>query len=135
MLMAAAATKSQAPSPSTSSYICSRCWGRHLSPSPQNPGLAACSSSTDTRRRLRAMSTKDANKVAKALFSVNGMTYSPCAGVIEEAVNRLPGIRNAVVDFLNYRAQVLYNPGFVDVSWITIAFFSLISKKKTYLSI
>ena len=118
--MAAAATSTNSRAPATSSYICSRCWGGggHLSPSPENPGQAA-SSSTDTRRPPRGMSTKDENEavaLAKALFSVNGMTYSPCTGVIEEAVNRLPGIRHALVDFLNYRAQVLYNPGFVDVS-------------------
>lgn len=79
-----------------------------MSPSPENY-------SSSTARSPRGVSTKE-NKAAKALFSVNGMTYSPCAGVIEEAVKRLPGIRDAVVDYLNNRAQVLYYPSFVNVS-------------------
>lgn len=67
------------------------------------------------KRQPRDMSTKE-NKVAKALFSVDGMTCSPSAGAIEKAVGRLPGIREAMVDFLNNRAQVLYYQNFVNVS-------------------
>jgi Cu+-exporting ATPase len=66
--------------------------------------------------RPRDMSPKENKVVAKALFSVDGMTCSPSAGAIEKAVGRLPGIHKAVVDFLNNRAQVLYYPSFVDVS-------------------
>ncbi|XP_048445158.1 probable copper-transporting ATPase HMA5 isoform X1 [Pyrus x bretschneideri] len=50
---------------------------------------------------------------AKALFSVMGMTCSACAGSVEKAVKRLPGIREAVVDVLNNRAQVMFFPNFV----------------------
>ncbi|XP_076897570.1 putative copper-transporting ATPase HMA5 [Bidens hawaiensis] len=39
------------------------------------------------------------------LFSVSGMTCSACAGSVEKAVKRLPGIKEAVVDVLNNRAQ------------------------------
>ncbi|GLT66236.1 hypothetical protein SLA2020_386120 [Shorea laevis] len=59
------------------------------------------------------MSTKENNvgrSEAKALFSIDGMTCSPSTGSIEEAVRRLPGIREAVVDFLNNRVQVIYYP-------------------------
>ncbi|KAK9143713.1 hypothetical protein Syun_013113 [Stephania yunnanensis] len=51
---------------------------------------------------------------AKALFSVIGMTCSACAGSVEKAVKRLPGIRDAAVDVLNNRAQVLFYPSFVN---------------------
>ena len=53
---------------------------------------------------------------AKAAFSVIGMTCSACAGSVEKAVKRLPGIREAVVDVLNNRAQVMFYPSFVTVS-------------------
>lgn len=51
---------------------------------------------------------------AKALFSVVGMTCSACAGSVEKAIKRLPGIREAVVDVLNNRALVLLYPAFVN---------------------
>nr|KYP62346.1 Putative copper-transporting ATPase 3 [Cajanus cajan] len=45
------------------------------------------------------------------------MTCSACAASVEKAVKRLPGIRQAVVDVLNNRAQVLFYPSFVNVSF------------------
>ena len=51
-----------------------------------------------------------------ALYSVVGMTCSACAASIEKAVKRLPGIKDAAVDVLNNRAQVLFYPSLVDVS-------------------
>ena len=53
---------------------------------------------------------------AKAVFSVIGMTCAACAGSVEKAVKRLPGIKEAAVDVLNNRAQVLFYPTFVKVS-------------------
>lgn len=61
------------------------------------------------------------NISSKALFSVVGMTCSACAASVEKAVKRLPGIRQAVVDVLNNRAQVLFYPSFVNVSYILLA--------------
>lgn len=58
----------------------------------------------------------EGSEALKALFSVIGMTCSACAGSVEKAINRLPGIREAVVDVLNNRAQVLYYPSLVNVS-------------------
>ncbi|XP_068645455.1 copper-transporting ATPase HMA5-like [Aristolochia californica] len=52
--------------------------------------------------------------VNKALFAVTGMTCSACAGSVEKAIKRLPGINNAAVDVLNNRALVLFYPGFVN---------------------
>ncbi|KAL8101516.1 putative copper-transporting ATPase HMA5 [Apium graveolens] len=49
-----------------------------------------------------------------ALFSVIGMTCSACAASIEKAVKRLPGIKDAAVDVLNNRAQVLFYPSLID---------------------
>nr|GEX82061.1 probable copper-transporting ATPase HMA5 [Tanacetum cinerariifolium] len=48
------------------------------------------------------------------LFSVTGMSCSACAGSVEKAVKRLPGIKEAVVDVLNNRAQVMFYPSYVD---------------------
>ncbi|KAL8543702.1 hypothetical protein ACS0TY_004316 [Phlomoides rotata] len=51
---------------------------------------------------------------SKALFSVTGMTCSACAGSVEKAVKRLPGIKEAAVDVLNNRAQVIFYPAYVN---------------------
>ncbi|XP_068639582.1 copper-transporting ATPase HMA5-like [Aristolochia californica] len=54
------------------------------------------------------------SEMKKALFSVTGMTCSACAGSVEKAIKRLPGINNAAVDVLNSRAQVLFYPSFIN---------------------
>ncbi|KAI4364904.1 hypothetical protein MLD38_020935 [Melastoma candidum] len=51
---------------------------------------------------------------AKATFSVTGMVCAACAGSVEKAVKRLPGIREAAVDVINGRAQVTFYRDFVD---------------------
>jgi Cu+-exporting ATPase len=51
-----------------------------------------------------------------AVFSVSGMTCAACAGSVEKAVKRLPGIHDAAVDVLGGRAQVVFYPAFVTVS-------------------
>ncbi|XP_077240235.1 putative copper-transporting ATPase HMA5 [Tasmannia lanceolata] len=53
------------------------------------------------------------SEVKKAIFSVMGMTCSACAGSVEKAIKRLPGIENAAIDVLNNRAQVLFYPNFI----------------------
>ncbi|XP_047325578.1 probable copper-transporting ATPase HMA5 [Impatiens glandulifera] len=55
---------------------------------------------------------------AKAVFSVVGMSCSACAGSVEKAVKRLPGIREAIVDVLNNRTQVMFYPSFVNADTI-----------------
>lgn len=62
-----------------------------------------------------------------ALFSVVGMTCSACAASIEKTVKRLPGIKDAAVDVLNNRAQVLFYPFMIDVSVIFIISVLLLS--------
>lgn len=68
----------------------------------------------------KGVSTKEKEKIegseSKALFSVIGMTCSACAGSVEKAIKRLSGIREAVVDVLNNRVQVIFYPSFVNVS-------------------
>ncbi|KAL6903834.1 hypothetical protein ACP4OV_004647 [Aristida adscensionis] len=48
-----------------------------------------------------------------AVFAVSGMTCAACAGSVEKAVKRLPGIHDAAVDVLGGRAQVAFYPAFV----------------------
>ncbi|XP_021735852.1 probable copper-transporting ATPase HMA5 [Chenopodium quinoa] len=50
----------------------------------------------------------------KALFRVMGMTCSACAASVEKAIKRLPGIKEAIVDVLNNKAQVIFYPNFVN---------------------
>ncbi|QHO17893.1 putative copper-transporting ATPase [Arachis hypogaea] len=56
----------------------------------------------------------DSEPESTAVFSVVGMTCAACAGSVEKAVKRLPGIREALVDVLNNRAQVFFFPSFVN---------------------
>lgn len=58
----------------------------------------------------------------KAIFSVNGMSCSACAGSVEKAIKRLSGIKEAVVDVLNNKAQVIFYPTFVNVSNLILYF-------------
>ncbi|KAL7597210.1 hypothetical protein Lser_V15G27666 [Lactuca serriola] len=84
-------------------------YSRGLSPRPHYPSMpkypkgisADMESSMDRSER-------------RALFSVTGMTCSACAGSVEKAVKRLPGIKEAVIDVLNNRAQVMFYPSFVN---------------------
>lgn len=85
-------------------------YGGDLSPRPHYPSMP---------KYPRRVSSDDEKNVqgseVKALFSVTGMTCSACAGSVEKAIKRLPGIREAVVDVLNNRAQVMFFPSFVNV--------------------
>lgn len=76
---------------------------RDLSPRPHYPSMP------------RGVSSADANPKS-AVFSVVGMTCSACAGSVEKAVKRLPGIKEVVVDVLNDKALVLFFPSCIDVS-------------------
>ncbi|KAJ6415213.1 hypothetical protein OIU84_004074 [Salix udensis] len=79
-----------------------------LSPRPRYPSMPKYP------RGVSARETNVEGSEAKAVFSVMGMTCSACAGSVEKAVKRLPGIREAVVDVLNNKAQVLFYPSFVN---------------------
>ncbi|KAH6778891.1 heavy metal atpase 5 [Perilla frutescens var. hirtella] len=83
----------------------------NLSPRPHYPSMpkypkGAIVSSDEEKFMQGSEST--------ALFSVTGMTCSACAGSVEKAVKRLPGIKDAAVDVLNNRAQVVFYPTFVN---------------------
>ncbi|XP_043692130.1 probable copper-transporting ATPase HMA5 [Telopea speciosissima] len=81
-------------------------YDRDLSPRPHYPSMP---------KYPKGFAVQDSIEVseAKALFSVIGMTCSACAGSVEKAIKRLPGIRDAAVDVLNNRALVLFYPDFV----------------------
>ncbi|KAJ6933592.1 hypothetical protein NC651_008861 [Populus alba x Populus x berolinensis] len=79
-----------------------------LSPRPRYPSMPKYPKGVSVRE------TNVEGSEAKAVFSVMGMTCSACAGSVEKAVKRLPGIREAVVDVLNNKAQVLFYPSFVN---------------------
>ncbi|KAK4478902.1 hypothetical protein RD792_014409 [Penstemon davidsonii] len=83
----------------------------NLSPRPHYPSMPkypkGVTFSSDEEKLMQGSE-------AEALFSVTGMTCSACAGSVEKAVKRLPGIKEAVVDVLNNRAQVVFYPAFVN---------------------
>lgn len=70
---------------------------------------------------------------AVAVFSVTGVACAACAGSVEKAVKRLPGIHDAAVDVLNNRAQVIFYPAFVSVSFLFPPTFLTIYPPKFYL--
>ncbi|KAJ9147909.1 hypothetical protein P3X46_030023 [Hevea brasiliensis] len=79
-----------------------------LSPRPRYPSM------TKYPKGVSVPEISVQGSEAKAVFSVIGMTCAACAGSVEKAVKRLPGIREAAVDFLNNRTQVLFYPSFVN---------------------
>ncbi|RRT73374.1 hypothetical protein B296_00004440 [Ensete ventricosum] len=64
-----------------------------------------------------------------ALFSVVGMVCAACAGSVEKAIKRLPGIHDAAVDVLNDRAQVIFYPAFVSVRCVRKALVALATEE------
>lgn len=63
--------------------------------------------------RLPPPGTEVEGEKVTAVFSVAGMTCSACAGSIEKAIKRLPGILETAVDVLGARAQVIFFPTLV----------------------
>jgi Cu+-exporting ATPase len=109
-------------------------YGR-LSPRPHYPSMPKYPKGVSGEE-----SSAELGLEAKALFSVTGMTCSACAGSVEKAIKRLPGIREAAVDVLNNKAHVLFYPSFVNVScslnhfWVLFDFvvFCLFMKKNVF---
>lgn len=88
---------------------------RDLSPRPRYPSMPRYPKGAGPEAAKRGNRVEDAEEPRSALFSVAGMSCAACAGSVEKAVKRLPGIHDAAVDVLNGRAQVLFYPSFVDV--------------------
>ncbi|KAJ1387372.1 P-type ATPase [Sesbania bispinosa] len=78
---------------------------RALSPQPHYPSMP---------RYPKGAATVQEGSETSALFSVLGMSCSACAGSVEKAIKRLPGILEAFVDVLNNRVRVLFYPSFVN---------------------
>ncbi|PRQ17724.1 putative cu(2+)-exporting ATPase [Rosa chinensis] len=92
------------------SCICRDCLGgMSPGPRPHYPSLPRYPKGTSPEATRKARGSE-----VKALFSVVGMTCAACAGSVEKAVKRLPGIQEAAVDVLNNTALVLYYPSFVN---------------------
>lgn len=100
---------------------------RDFSPRPHYPSMPkypkgfALKKPNNDQSPSSSSSAAAASHLNTALFSVIGMTCSACAGSVEKAIKRLPGIENAAVDVLNNRAQVLFHPNFVNVSAISLS--------------
>jgi len=82
---------------------------RLLSPRPRYPSMPKY---PKAGADLEALPEEEQSRKV-ALFSVVGMTCSACAGSVEKAIKRLPGIHDAAVDVLNNRAQVIFYSAFV----------------------
>ncbi|KAL8101912.1 putative copper-transporting ATPase HMA5 isoform X1 [Apium graveolens] len=80
-----------------------------LSPTPHYPSMTKYPKGVSSEQEKLVQGSE-----SKALFSVIGMTCSACAASVEKAVKRLPGIKDAAVDVLNNRAQVMFYPSFVN---------------------
>lgn len=94
-------------------WDCLQCCG-NLSPQPHYP----------PNPKGTSMKSVVEGSEAKAVFCVMGMTCSASAGSVEKAIKRLPGIRDAVVDVLNDKAQVLYYPSMINVSILFLYVFN-----------
>ncbi|KAK7406142.1 hypothetical protein VNO78_07762 [Psophocarpus tetragonolobus] len=83
------------------------CW-RNLSPRPHYPSMPKYPKAKGQAAAVDELAE------STALLSVVGMTCAACAGSVEKAIKRLPGIREAIVDVLNNRAHVIFYPSFVN---------------------
>ncbi|KAH9775599.1 putative copper-transporting ATPase HMA5 [Citrus sinensis] len=83
----------------------------NLSPRPHYPSMPKYPKGVSAEETANVESSMSK---AKAMYAVMGMTCSACAGSVEKAIKRLPGIHDAVVDVLNNRALVLFYPSFVN---------------------
>ncbi|XP_058200778.1 probable copper-transporting ATPase HMA5 isoform X2 [Rhododendron vialii] len=88
--------------------------GGDLSPRPHYPSMPKYPKGALSSEEEKNMEGSE----SAALFSVVGMTCAACAGSVEKAVKRLPGIKEAVVDVLNNRAHVMFYPSFVNTETI-----------------
>lgn len=87
-----------------------------LSPKPHYPSMPKYPRGNEVvSESFSDLETEDSGGVRNVLFSVIGLTCSACAGSVEKAIKRLPGIHDASVDVLNNRAQVIFYPNFVSV--------------------
>ncbi|BAT79739.1 hypothetical protein VIGAN_02266500 [Vigna angularis var. angularis] len=91
------------------------CWGCRSS--------LQCCGNLWPKARYPSMTTVEAGKtIAKlkgseskvVLFGDMGMTCAACTGSVEKTIKRLPGIREAMVDVLNHKAEVEVEEG---LSW------------------
>ena len=85
------------------SLACIKNESRDLSPRPHYPSMPRYPKgvSSDEEKNMQGSESK-------ALFSVIGMNCSACAGSVEKAIKRLPGIKEAVFDGLNNKALVMF---------------------------
>jgi copper chaperone CopZ len=81
-----------------------------LLPSPRYPSMPRFAVS-------RPHCNIDKTEIRSAIFKVEGMVCAACAGSVEKAVKRLPGIEDATVALLRNKAQVFYRPAFVEVTY------------------
>ncbi|CAM6034660.1 unnamed protein product [Sphagnum compactum] len=79
-----------------------------LLPSPRYPSMPRFAATRQSHSDI------DATEIRNATFKVEGMVCAACAGSVEKAVKRLPGIQDATVALLRNRVQVLYRPAFVE---------------------
>ncbi|XP_008787477.2 copper-transporting ATPase HMA5 [Phoenix dactylifera] len=95
---------------------------RSLSPRPHYPSMpkypkgakaSAAANGGGDDSGATPQEEEDEQEKKVALFSVLGMTCGACAGSVEKAIKRLPGIHDAAVDVLNARVQVIFYPAFV----------------------
>lgn len=88
----------------------------NLSPEPHYPAMTRYPKGTSPEV------VEGSEAAITVVFCVMGMTCAACAGSVEKAIKRLSGIREAVVDVLNDKAQVQYYPSIVNVSIFILIF-------------
>ncbi|GAU20650.1 hypothetical protein TSUD_230640 [Trifolium subterraneum] len=78
-----------------------QCCG-NLSPEPHYPSITRYPKGTSPPAEGSEAT------ISTVVFCVMGMTCAACAGSVEKAIKRLPGILEAMVDVLNDKAQLFY---------------------------
>lgn len=62
---------------------------------------------------------KEKGDLKKTIISITGMTCASCVQNIEKGLNKLPGVKKAVVNLTTEKASIEYDPGIVNTEQLT----------------
>ena len=83
--------------------------------------LAVLDDPVELRRFTRFSTDRDGHQVADSSLRITGMHCAACAGIIEAAVGRVPGVRDVQVSAAGERAMVRWDPSHTRVAELVAA--------------
>ncbi|OYV01418.1 MAG: heavy metal translocating P-type ATPase, partial [Burkholderiales bacterium PBB5] len=95
----------------------------HATLAPQNPAdtLGVLDDPVELQRFTRFDTGADGRRVADSALRITGMVCAACAGEIEQAVARLPGVQRVSVSAAGERARVHWDPSHTRIAAVIAA--------------